>query len=197
MGLLVGFLYYDVDTSQVSVQDRTGALYFVLTTQIFSAQASLRVFLEERDLFLREHIAGAYSTGAYYWAKSLADTPLQLFNALLFSLLGYFLVGLQGSAYHLVTYCMTIVITTLAAESYVVFVGAAAPDDLLLFSDTVSTQVRQKLKARVKSCAQHIEVGVCPFVVLRFGWRLHSFTHCTHCKCAGVHTHVEQTHSPG
>ena len=129
MGLLVGFLYYDVDTSQVSVQDRTGALYFVLTTQIFSAQASLRVFLEERDLFLREHIAGAYSTGAYYWAKSLADTPLQLFNALLFSLLGYFLVGLQGSAYHLVTYCMTIVITTLAAESYVVFVGAAAPDD--------------------------------------------------------------------
>ena len=76
-------------------------------------------------------------------------------------------------------------------------VAAETSDDLLLFSDTVNTQVRQKLKARVKACAQHIEVGVCPFVVLRFGWRLHSFTHCTHCKCAGVHTHVDQTHSPG
>ncbi len=130
MGLLVGFLYYGVSNSQVSVQDRTGALYFVLTTQvhikkntlahkknsqvsvprlhrstlfcadfffvlttqIFSAQASLRVFLEDRDLFLREHMAGAYRTSAYYWAKSLADTPLQLLNALLFSLLGYVLV---------------------------------------------------------------------------------------------------------
>ena len=38
MGLLVGFLFYGVDKTQVSVQDRTGALYFVLTTQIFSAQ---------------------------------------------------------------------------------------------------------------------------------------------------------------
>ena len=34
MGLLVGFLYYGVENSQVSVQDRTGALYFVLTTQV-------------------------------------------------------------------------------------------------------------------------------------------------------------------
>ena len=77
-------------------------------------------------------------------------------------------------------------------------VAAETSDDLLLFSDTVNTQVRQKLKARVKACAQHIEVGVCPFlIVLRFGWRLHSFTPCTHCKCAGVHTHVEQMHSPG
>jgi len=30
---------------------------------------------------------------------------------------------------HVLTYCTAIIITTLAAESYVVFVGAAAPDD--------------------------------------------------------------------
>ena len=75
-------------------------------------------------------------------------------------------------------------------------VAAETSDDLLLFSDTVNTQVREKLKARVKSCAQHIEV-CCPILLLRSGWRLHSFTPCTHCKCAGVHTHVEQMHSPG
>jgi hypothetical protein len=39
---------------------------------------------KHRELFLREHIAGAYRPAAYYWAKSLADTPLQLLNALVF-----------------------------------------------------------------------------------------------------------------
>jgi hypothetical protein len=32
----------------------------------------MRVFLEERELFLREHSAAAYRTSAYYAAKSLA-----------------------------------------------------------------------------------------------------------------------------
>ena len=50
-------------------------------------------------------------------------------------------------------------------------------DELLLFSDTMSTEVRQKVKARVKACAQHIEVCVHALVVL--SWRLHSFT-CLH-----------------
>ena len=83
-------------------------IFFIITTQIFSAQASLRVFLEDRDLFLREHMAGAYRTSAYYWAKSLADTPLQLFNALLFSLLGYVLVRQKKKAPCGVLYCSTI-----------------------------------------------------------------------------------------
>lgn len=41
MGAIVGLLFYAVGSNQRSVQDRTGALYFVLTSQIFSAQACL------------------------------------------------------------------------------------------------------------------------------------------------------------
>lgn len=131
MGLIVGMLYTGVGLGQASVQDRTGALYFVLTTQIFSAQASMRMFLEERDLFLRERSAGAYRTSAYFWSKSIADTPLQLLFALMFSLLGYFLVGLQMTVSHVSVYCLSIILTTLAAESYVVMIGAIVPDDKL------------------------------------------------------------------
>ena len=32
------------------------------------------------------------------------------------SLLGYFLVGLQASLAHVLTYCLSVIITTLAAE---------------------------------------------------------------------------------
>ena len=83
----------------------------------------MRVFLEERDLFLRERIAGAYRTSAYFWSKSIADTPLQLLFALIFSLMSYYFVGLQMSIGHVLKYCLTIVLTTLAAESYVIMIG--------------------------------------------------------------------------
>jgi hypothetical protein len=83
----------------------------------------MRVFLEERDLFLRERIAGAYRTSAYFWSKSIADTPLQLLFALIFSLMSYYFVGLQMSVGHVLKYCLTIVLTTLAAESYVIMIG--------------------------------------------------------------------------
>mmetsp|Transcript_13634 Transcript_13634/g.21296 ORF Transcript_13634/g.21296 Transcript_13634/m.21296 type:complete len:423 (-) Transcript_13634:316-1584(-) len=129
MGLLLGIMYNKVDLTQTSVQDRTGALYFVLTTQIFSAQGSMRMFLEERDVFLRERLAGAYRTSAYFWSKSIADTPLQLIYAFIFSLLGYYLVGFQATLEHVFTYCVAIVVTTLAAESLVVTIGASATDD--------------------------------------------------------------------
>ena len=37
-------------------------------------------------------------------------------------------------------------------------VTAKCREDVVLFSDTVSTQVRSKLKSSLKACAQHIEV---------------------------------------
>ena len=67
-------------------------------------------------------------------------------------------------------------------------VAAKTQDDLLLFSDTVATLVRQKMKARVRACAEQIEVCVPPYTL----FCIHAFIalHCTHCKCAGVHSHV-------
>jgi hypothetical protein len=46
----------------------------------------------------------------------------QLVFALIFSLCGYYLVGLKPSLENVAIYCATIIITTLAAESYVVMV---------------------------------------------------------------------------
>ena len=51
------------------------------------------------------------------------------------------------------------------AERQHVEAGAVAANcqaDVLLFSDTISTDVRSKLKSRLKSCAQHIEVRAIP-----------------------------------
>ena len=79
MALVIGYLYSGLrgeqGLSQRSVQDRTGALYFVLTNQIMSSSASLRAFLAERTVIEHERRANLYSLRAYFLARSAAVTP--------------------------------------------------------------------------------------------------------------------------
>jgi hypothetical protein len=54
MALIVGYLYSGLGFDQASVQDRVGALYFVLTNQIMSSSASMRTFIAEREVVAHE-----------------------------------------------------------------------------------------------------------------------------------------------
>ena len=54
MSLVVGALFSCVGTSQQGAQDRAGALYFILTTQVMSSSASMRTFLAERSIAQHE-----------------------------------------------------------------------------------------------------------------------------------------------
>eukprot|EP00960_Hanusia_phi_P010012 292183-Hanusia_phi.AAC.1 len=158
--------------SQASVQDRTGALYFVITTQIFSAQVNHLLLLSPPrfllSLMVRHPCASFWRSETFSSARDsqghtgpplllsssllllhspshlpssfvlslllLSSSPppfsdgLQDFLILLvpqlrflpssrlYSLLGYFLVGLQTSLPHVLTFCLSVIITTLAAE---------------------------------------------------------------------------------
>ena len=82
LGFLVGILYFDVDNNQAGIQDRQGALFFVIVNQgsiphlstysmcspfiSYSAVTSmfgiLVTFPAERQVYIREHSDHAYST---------------------------------------------------------------------------------------------------------------------------------------
>jgi ABC-type nitrate/sulfonate/bicarbonate transport system ATPase subunit len=130
MALLVGALYAGSRGSdgQDAVSDRTGALFFVLINQAFSAMASLRVFVDERAVFEHERRRDAYGTGAYFLAKSLAELPFQGLFAAVFAGLSYVLVGLRAETCAVAAHVAFLVGATLAAESLVLLVGAVAPD---------------------------------------------------------------------
>ena len=130
MALLVGALYSGSrgSSGQAAVGDRTGALFFVLINQAFSAMASLRVFVDERAVFEHERKRDAYGTLAYFAAKSLAEVPLQAAFALLFAGLSYVLVGLRRDAAALLAHLAVVGGATLTAESLVLLVGSLAPD---------------------------------------------------------------------
>ena len=129
MALLVGALYYDVGRDQKSVASRTGACFFVLTNQAFSAQASLRVFLEERAVFEHERRRGAYRAWEYFVSKSCAALPVQLGGALVFVALSYWLSACAATRRGRGARAAAVALATLVAESHVLLVGAAVPNE--------------------------------------------------------------------
>jgi ATP-binding cassette subfamily G (WHITE) protein 2 len=53
IGLLVGLLFYDLKkTTDPGVQNRLGAIFFIVISQIFSNVTALEPFLQERALFI-------------------------------------------------------------------------------------------------------------------------------------------------
>ncbi|KAJ8601760.1 hypothetical protein CTAYLR_006762 [Chrysophaeum taylorii] len=125
MGLVIGGLYsHGCANDQRGVADRTGAIFFVLVNQGFSALSSIRVFLDERLVFLHESRRGAYGTLPYFIAKTLAEVPYQIAFATIFAGLAYFLAGLRLD----LASAAVVVLATLVAESLALAVGAASPD---------------------------------------------------------------------
>lgn len=129
MALLVGYLYSGLGSDQASVQDRTGALYFVLTNQIMSSSGSIRTFIAERDVAAHELRSALYHLPSYFLARSTAESWLHLFFSQVFGLVAYRLVGFAPSTQQLGIFLAAVALVTLCAESYVVLVGAVMPDD--------------------------------------------------------------------
>ncbi|CAF0956724.1 unnamed protein product [Rotaria sordida] len=56
LGLLVGLLFYDLKkTTEPGVQNRLGAIFFIVISQIFSNLTALEPLIKERVLFIHEH----------------------------------------------------------------------------------------------------------------------------------------------
>jgi ATP-binding cassette subfamily G (WHITE) protein 2 len=62
---------------------------------IFAALTLINSFPSERMLSLRERAAGTYYASAYFLAKSTAETLFQLPVPIIFSVVCYWIVGLQ------------------------------------------------------------------------------------------------------
>ncbi len=59
MGLLVGLVFYDMElTTDPGVQNRLGAIFFIVVSQIFSTMTAIEPLIKERVLFI--HVSVYY-----------------------------------------------------------------------------------------------------------------------------------------
>ncbi|ELT89768.1 hypothetical protein CAPTEDRAFT_173115 [Capitella teleta] len=130
LGLLIGSLYFQVDLSLTSgIQNRAGAFLFIVMNYIFGNMSAVDMFIKDRAIFIHENISGFYRVSTYFFAKMLCDVMPQRFIPItVFSLISYWMIGLQNDFMHFFFFCLNTILTCMAGTSVA-----------LLFSATMST----------------------------------------------------------
>jgi ABC-type multidrug transport system permease subunit len=99
LGLIAGFIFYDVGNGQKAIQNLQGLVFFTIINQSLSSIfATLQTFPLERPVLLREHEAGAYRIDAFYFARTLSDVPFQIIFPTAFVAIIWALAGVSDDA---------------------------------------------------------------------------------------------------
>lgn len=85
MAVLIGTVFLQIGHSQKSIVRREPVIFFCIINQgVFGALTVINSFPVERTLTLRERASGTYFASAYFIAKILSDTLVQLPIPILF-----------------------------------------------------------------------------------------------------------------
>eukprot|EP00850_Spirogloea_muscicola_P012935 SM000085S23285 [mRNA] locus=s85:456020:458587:+ [translate_table: standard] len=127
-GLTMGSLFFDAKYSLKGVQQRESFFAFTLALLLFTSTEALPIFLQERQIFIRETSRGAYRTSSYVIANAAVFLPFLFMLALVFSCVSYFMVGLAYNAAAFFTFVLVLFLVLAVANSFVIFFGALVPN---------------------------------------------------------------------
>jgi ATP-binding cassette subfamily G (WHITE) protein 2 len=113
---IVGGIYWQVDESFQGLQNRVGAIFFMIMSMIFSNLGAIELLIKERALFLHQKSAGYYSTGPYFLASVLCDLiPLRIVPMFIFGAVAYPCLGFQRSWEAFWWFQLTMISTAIAS----------------------------------------------------------------------------------
>ncbi|RWR90219.1 ABC transporter-like protein [Cinnamomum micranthum f. kanehirae] len=127
-GLVLGSIFYDLDDDRIGAEGRVGLFAFILTFLLSCTTEALPIFLQEREILMKETSCGSYRVSSYAIANGLVFLPFLLILALLFSAPLYWLVGLNGSLVSFAYFLLLILLILYTANSVVVCFSALAPN---------------------------------------------------------------------
>eukprot|EP00850_Spirogloea_muscicola_P005525 SM000025S08420 [mRNA] locus=s25:636056:639886:- [translate_table: standard] len=127
-GLTMGSLFFDAKYSPKGVQQRESFFAFTLALLLFTSTEALPIFLQERQIFIRETSRGAYRTSSYVIANAVVFLPFLFMLALIFSCVSYFMVGLAYNAAAFFIFVLVLFLVLAVANSFVIFFGALVPN---------------------------------------------------------------------
>jgi len=128
MAVLVGLIFLRLGYFQSNVQDRIGAIFFILLNSIMGSMfGALLSTPADIAVFMRERGAKTYHVSSYYLGKALAELPSQILFPIMFSLIAYWMVGLNPYADRFFLFLLIIVIMSTSAQAFGVMISTVAP----------------------------------------------------------------------
>uniref|UniRef100_A0AAX7TLK2 ABC transporter domain-containing protein n=1 Tax=Astatotilapia calliptera TaxID=8154 RepID=A0AAX7TLK2_ASTCA len=123
--LVVGALFFNVQNDSSGIQNRTGALFFIVVNQCFSSLSAAELFIAERKIFIHEYISGYYRVSVYFLCKILSDIiTLRTIPAIVFTCVAYFMVGLKPTAGAFFFFMLTVALCAYTATSMAFAISA-------------------------------------------------------------------------
>ncbi|THU71124.1 hypothetical protein C4D60_Mb08t32230 [Musa balbisiana] len=128
-GLVLGSIFYHL--MDENIRERVGLFAFILTFLLSCTTEALPIFLEEREILMKETSNGSYRVSSYVIANGLVFLPFLFVLAVLFSVPVYWLAGLRPSFSAFMYFLLLIWLILYTANSVVVCFSALAPNFII------------------------------------------------------------------
>ncbi|KAI3697252.1 hypothetical protein L6452_30130 [Arctium lappa] len=130
-GLILGSIFYNLNMDLIGAEERVGLFAFILTFLLSTTVEALPVFLQEREILMKETSCGSYRVSSYAIANGLVYLPFLLILAVLFATPLYWLVGLNPSFMAFSRFLLLIWLILYTANSVVVCFSALVPNFII------------------------------------------------------------------
>ncbi|XVF17003.1 hypothetical protein REPUB_Repub10bG0079500 [Reevesia pubescens] len=127
-GLVLGSIFQNVKDDLTGAEEKVGLFAFILTFLLSCTTEALPIFLQERDILMKETSCGSYRVSSYAIANGLVYLPFLLILAILFSIPLYWLVGLNPNFMAFMHFLLLIWLILYTANSVVVCFSALVPN---------------------------------------------------------------------
>jgi len=124
----VGLIFKNAALNQGGIQNRMGALFFILIFLTLMSLSSLPVWKEDRLLFIRERANRVYGTNAYFVSTVLFDIlPMRVVPPFLFGFITYGMIGLnEGGELNLLAFVVVLILTNIVATCLCMAIGVCS-----------------------------------------------------------------------
>ncbi|KAF7834139.1 ABC transporter G family member 5 [Senna tora] len=127
-GLVLGSIFGNLKDDLVGAAEMVGLFAFILTFLLTSTIEALPIFLQEREILMKETSCGSYRVSSYAIANGLVYLPFLLILAILFTVPLYWLVGLNRNFTAFLHFLLLIWLILYTANSVVVCFSALVPN---------------------------------------------------------------------
>lgn len=127
--LVIGLIYLNINKDQSSVQNRTGALFFVAVNNIFASTMSvLSIFAGEKAVFQREYGSRMYGLPAYFISKCLVEMPFNVVFPFIGVCIYYFMIGFQDDVGKFFIHVIAVILLFNTGSALGIFLGCLFND---------------------------------------------------------------------
>lgn len=128
LALLIGFIFFQLPDTFAGVQGRIGVLFFIPVNLTFTIVTPLiAMFALDRAIILRERYSAIYRISAAYLARFCSLVPSRMIITVFYSLIVYWIIGLQPAFIRFLIFCGFLLLATLDAICLGMFIASIAP----------------------------------------------------------------------